>query len=619
MSNVRAGFLGTPSVDAVKIRPYLKLLLPLVLLLAAMTRFSGIEERSLWEDEGWTLLLSKGPSTAEIIETMAYDQHPPLYFVLFHQWHDLTGNTEFAIRAFSALTGILSVAALYQLGCTLFNEQAGLFAGALLAVWDFSIDISQDARQYSLLTLFTILSCVYYFRYLKSPTRADGIGWWLCSVLALYTQYVAGVVLAIQVVHLLAFVRQKAWDGLFRFFAIGMAFLPWLIVFIRQNQVRWDYPIFYQSGLPNNKDTFILIRDALVGRQFGLILGLMLLGLFFVSYHPRLTIRISGSAIFLVVWTIFYLALFIYLNEQREILRIRIFSLVLPPILLLVAHGLTNLQPFPQFFLVGVLLLVNLTTLDSRQNNPPWREVTQNITRLHQEDEFILMDIWVGDFSARYYIERQMGKNTPWVSLRELRDERHDLFLPELKALLENREAFWLMRWNDDPAEYDGLLAEMGFQRTASPYVEHVGNKLYSFRYDRLTDERLATFGSRIDLIKASINGEIFPGSTISVRLWWVAKEIPPVDYSVSVFLMDAQGNVTAQKDRSPLSPTSAWQPGVIQYDQHPLKIPENLSPGDYVLGIRVYWYVEPDEPLAVESEMAGAENFVRIQTITLP
>ncbi|MBZ0304906.1 MAG: glycosyltransferase family 39 protein [Anaerolineae bacterium] len=595
-------------------------LLLLILLLAAVTRFSGIQDRSLWEDEGWTLLLSKGPSVSDIVQTMAFDQHPPLYFILFHQWFEITGDTEFAIRAFSAFTGILSVAALYQLGRVLFNEQVGVLAALLLAVWDFSIDISQDARQYGLLTLFTLLSCVFYIRYFKLPTRTNGLGWWLCSVLALYTQYVAGVVLAIQMFHLLMFARplSKIGDGLFRFLAIGLAFLPWLVVFFRQNQVRWDYPIFYQSGLPNNEETFILIRDALVSKQFGLVLGLVLLGLMFVRYAPHFKIQFwsAGSIIFLAVWTVFYIGLFIYLNEQREILRIRIFSLALPPILLLAAHGLANLQLFPRLFLVGVLLAVNLSTIDSRQNNPPWREVTRNITRFHQEGELILMDIWVGDFSARYYIERQM--KAPWVSLRELRDEKRDFFLPELKALLENRETFWLMRWNDDPAEYDGLLAEMGFQRTTSPYVEHVGNKLYSHRYDRLTEERLATFGDTLTLIKAHIDEPITAGKTVTISFWWAATETPPVDYSISVFLMDSEGNIAAQKDEPPIRGTSTWQPAILQFDQHKLEIPENLPAGSYLLGVRVYWYVEPDKPLSVESEQAG-DTFVILETINLP
>ncbi len=579
-----------------------------ILLLATATRFHALDTRSLWEDEGWTLLLSRG-SIGQIVETMAYDQHPPLYFVLFGLWHDVTGNTEFAIRAFSVFAGILSTAAMYQLGKTLFNVRAGLFATALFAVWDFAIDIAQDARQYGLLTLFVLLSCIFYFRYLKSPTRAHGVYWFIFSILALYTQYVAGVVLAIQALHWLLIFRQRILDGMIRFGLIGLAFSIWGIVFIHQNQVRWDDPIFYQSGLPNNQETFILIRDALITQQFGLIIGLFLLGSVFITYLPyfKMKVRPSSSIIFLMLWTILYIGLFVYLNESREILRIRIFAIVLPPILLLVAHGLANLQPVPQFFLILVLLGVNLTTIDSRQNNPPWREVTRNITNLHQADELVLMDIWVGDFPARYYIDRQM--DTEWVSLRELRDEKRDFFLPELKALLENRTAFWLMRWNDDPAEYDGLLAEMGFQRTASPYVEHVGNKLYSHRYDRLTDETLATFGESLTLIKSNVEGEIQAGNTLKITLWWAAIQPPPVDYSISVFLMDENGTIIALKDKPPLTPTSAWLPDVIHFDQHELPLPENLPDGELTLGVRVYWYVEPENPLAVKSDRVGVAN----------
>ena len=596
-----------------------KLALVIIMLLASFLSFHNLEKLSLWEDEGWTLLLSEG-TLPKIVRIMAFDQHPPLYFVAVRPWLDLTGDSEFSLRAFSAFFGILSVAAVYHLGKQSFNASVGILAALLLAIWDFSIDLSQDARQYSMLLFFTILSCAYYFRYLRHSTRMNGIGWWLCSVIALYVQYMAGIILIFQLIHMLIFVRpfSRLRDLLIRFVLVGAAFLPWLPVFIRQNQVRWDIPLFYQSGLPNNHATYILVRDAVLSQQFGLILGLMLLGLVSVYYAPRLQFNWhpSPNAVFMALWFVAFIALIWYLNERREILRLRLFILVLPPALILVARGLTNLQILPQGFLLAVLLVVNLTTTDVYQNKPPWREVTQNVTAFHQDDEPVLMDIWVGDFSVRYYIEKQMGADADWLSLRELRDSAGDFFLPELAAYVENEDAFWLIRWNDEPDPYDGLLNDMGFQRTASPYIEHEGNKLYSFRYDRVTDERLATFGGTVDLMKASINGELTPGTDIDVNLWWIARETPPLDYSVSIFVMNEAGEVIFNRDNPPLdglSPTSSWQPGDIQFDRHRLTLPD-LAQGVYTIGVRLYWYVEPNKPLDVISEtgLAGA-GFAKI------
>jgi len=75
-------------------------------VLAAGLRLHNLGTRSLWEDEGWTLLLSGGSNLSDIVQTMAFDQHPPIYFAAVHYWLDLTGDSEFSLRLFSALAGI---------------------------------------------------------------------------------------------------------------------------------------------------------------------------------------------------------------------------------------------------------------------------------------------------------------------------------------------------------------------------------------------------------------------------------------------------------------------------------------------------------------------------------
>jgi len=576
--------------------------LVLILLLAAVLVFHNIESRSLWEDEGWTLLLVAGDGVADVVQTLAYDQHSPLYFVAMHQWLPLAGDSEFSLRALSAFFAILSVAAMYQLGRYAFGWRVGLLAAALLAVWDFSIDLGQDARQYSMLLFFSTLSCAYFFRYVRCPSRAAGLGWLLASIAALYTQYMAGLVVGLQLVYILAWQPRPRFDLLLRWVAIGAAFSPWIPVFIRQNQVRWDDPIYYQSGLPNTPATFIMLRDALLTKQFALVLGLLFLGLVITKQR-----RLDKQAVFFVLWAAGYTGLIIYLNEKQEILRLRIFILVLPPIMLLVGRGLVNLTVFPRVFLLAVLLGANLFTIDTRQLKAPWREVVQNVTTLHQNDEPVLMDIWVGDFSARYYVEKQMG--APWLSLRELRRSAGDFFLPQLAAYVENLDAFWLLRWNDTPEDYDGLLQNLGFQRTASPFVAHVGNQLYTHRYDRLQAENLATFGDTLNLMKAEVSQA---EGIIRANLWWTANAPPPLDYSISVFILDETGATVAQNDTPPPIPTSQWQPGTLYFDPHQLV--HALPAGRYSVNLRVYWYAEPDQPLPT-----GSADFAIMEVIDIP
>ncbi|PJF39397.1 MAG: hypothetical protein CUN55_14455, partial [Phototrophicales bacterium] len=265
------------------------LLLVAILCLATATRVHDLDLRSLWEDEGWTLVLAEGPSLSDVARRMAYDQHPPLYFMIFRLWEDVTGSSEFSLRYLSVLTGIVGVAGMYQLGKTAFNTSIGLLAMLLLALWDHHIDLSQDARHYSQLATLIILSTWFYFRLItpnqtRHHLRVNSALYLLLSSALLYSHYLGGFVLICHAIHMLLFVRPLAhlrWC-LFVFISVCLSFLPWLPIVIRQNQVRWETPLYYLNSLPNNHNTYLMVRDALLGKQYALFGFFIIWGLFVV-------------------------------------------------------------------------------------------------------------------------------------------------------------------------------------------------------------------------------------------------------------------------------------------------------------------------------------------------
>ncbi len=591
------------------------LLLVLILLLGWTLRTHDLEDRSLWADEGWTMLLSEGLGLGEITRTMAADQHPPLFFVLFRGWRDVAGDTEFAARYFSVLIGMAAVAGVYQLGRSLFSDEVGMLAALLLALADLHIDLSQEVRHYSLLATLAVFSSLFYVRWYRHRTRANRIGYVLASIALLYTHYLGGYVLLAQLVHMLLAVRpwRRLGEALFLFGAICLGFLPWLPVVIDQNSVRWDNPLYYQNALPNSLETYRAVRTALFGHYFVLLAGLALLGLVYVTYRgeqpdtsARVRVRPVWPMLFLLVWFGLMVGLTVVINERRQFLTVRNFIIVVPPVIVLAAHGLGNLERTARLFMASMLVVIGLTTVDARRHYPDWRAVTRNITANHLDNEPVLMDVWVGDFPVRYYIDRQMGKQTPRVSLREWRDEYKTLFLPHLLDYLQHIDAFWLVYWGDAPMdEYGSLISQAGFQQTAALSVDHLGTALYSFRYDKLTGDVVATFGDLFALRKFDAPHTAQPGDTVPVALWWTAEQVPPLDYSVSVFVLDAAGNLVAQHDGPPLagrSPTSAWLPGELKFDTHTLRLPPTLPPGRYRIGVKVYWYGD-QQPLPVQMD----------------
>ncbi|WP_119065912.1 glycosyltransferase family 39 protein [Aggregatilinea lenta] len=601
-------------------------LLTLILLLAFALRTHDAGIRSLWEDEGWTMLLSKGPGVGDVVRTMVYDQHPPLYFVLFHLWRGVAGETEFATRFFGILIGVVAVAGIAPLGRALFGANAGVLAALLLALADLHIDLSQEVRHYALMATLAVLSSLFYVRWVRRSTRASRVGWVLTSLALIYTHYLGAFVLIAQGLHLLICVRPRAKlaQGVFLLGAVGLGFLPWLPVVIRQNDVRWDNPLYYQNSVPNSIETYRAVRQVLFGSHYGLMAGLMLLGLVtLVSARrgawPRVSLRPVWSTLYPALWIALMTGLTVYINSRSQFLTERNFLLIVPAIALLIAHGLTNLERTARLFLVTVIVAVGLTTVDARRHYPDWRAVVHNVTQYHLDDEPVLMDIWVGDFPARYYVDRQMGVDTPRVSLREWRDTYKTLFLPTLLDYLNHQDAFWLIYWGDAPLdEYGSLIQQAGFERTAALPVDHLGTPLYSFRYDKIPSSEIAAFGDLFALHRADVPLTAAPGDAVDVALWWSAAQTPPLDYSVSVFLMDTNGASVAQHDSSPLdghAPTSGWQPGNVYYDAHTLTVPAGLPPGDYQVGVRVYWYGD-GQPLAVTQDATPAGDYAVIGSV---
>lgn len=602
------------------LQPGLWWLLVVILMLGWTLRTHDVEDRSLWADEGWTMLLSEGPGLDDVTHTLAADQHPPLFFMLFRLWRSVAGDTEFAARYLSVLIGMAAVAGVVQLGRSLFSAEVGALAALLLALSDLHIDLSQEVRHYSLLATFIVFSSLFCVRWFRRPSRANRIGYVLASIALLYTHYLGGYVLLAQLIHMLAAVRprRRLWEALSLFGAVCLGFLPWLPVVIDQNSVRWDNPLYYQNALPNSLETYRAVRTAVFGHYFVIMAGLLALGLVYLEYQrglgetrARVRLRPVWPVLFLVIWIGVMVGLTVVINERRQFLTVRNFIVVVPPVAVLAAHGLGNLERTSRVFMASLVVVIGLTTVDARRKYPDWRAVTRNITVNHLDDEPILMDVWVGDFPVRYYIDRQLGEATPRVSLREWRDDYKTQFLPHLLGYLQRIDAFWLVYWGDQPMdEYGGLISEAGFQRTAALSVNHLGTALYTYRYDKLTGDAAALFGDLFALQKYAVPDSAQPGDTFTVALWWAASRVPPLDYSVSVFVLDEAGTLVAQHDGPPLggrSPTSNWLPGDLKFDTHTLQLPSTLVAGHYRLGVKVYWYGDQQPlPVAMGDQAVG-------------
>ncbi len=158
-------------------------------------RLTHLAAKSPWTDEFSTLVFSLGHSFrtvpldeaislktlleplqltpeagvgAVVDHLMQESTHPPAYFVLAYLWMKLfppEGGlvSLWAARSLPALLGVVSIPAMFGLGCLTFRSRlTGQIAAAMIAVSPYGIFLAQEARHYTLAILWVIasLSCL---------------------------------------------------------------------------------------------------------------------------------------------------------------------------------------------------------------------------------------------------------------------------------------------------------------------------------------------------------------------------------------------------------------------------------------------------------------------------
>jgi uncharacterized membrane protein len=272
-------------------------------LVAFFLRVYRLADKNVWWDEGWSVWLSQ-QELAWIALRTAMDEHPPLHYWMLHFWNLVIGTDAFAGRFISVAFGVLTVALLYRIGkrvgargvarhseqseesrCreneTLRSAQGddsawiGVLAALFLATARFHIWWSQDIKNYTP-SIFFAFAAVWFALEILRPDRrinsetsenrlepiahqpdSSGLnsvrrrihpmaGYALCAALALWTHYLAALVLlALNVYVVFVFMspavgsRRSAVMTWLAANALAAAlFAPWMYLYL-QNAAAW--------------------------------------------------------------------------------------------------------------------------------------------------------------------------------------------------------------------------------------------------------------------------------------------------------------------------------------------------------------------------------------------
>ena len=208
----------------------------------------------LWLDEALSVDIAALPP-ADLLDALARDGHPPLYYLVLHAWMGLVGTDDAAVRSLSGALAVVALVPAWAVGRRLGGRRLGALAVAVLALSPFALRYATETRMYALVSLLVLVGWL-----LLDDVLSARPGGWRPVLLAavsgalLLTHYWALFLLAV----VGALVLARAWRagaGPERRAALvaaaslalgGLAFLPWLPTFLEQaahTGTPWGSPL----------------------------------------------------------------------------------------------------------------------------------------------------------------------------------------------------------------------------------------------------------------------------------------------------------------------------------------------------------------------------------------
>jgi uncharacterized membrane protein len=215
----------------------------LILVLSSIVYLYNITFSDLWVDETFTKELVRFP-LPKMLELLADDFHPPLYFLILKLFTSVTGVSDFTIRLFSVIGALCLLILSYAVGQRVFGKTGALYFCLMILSIPMLASNTHNARMYTWTPFALTGVFLYSYLYIKTNKRSDLIFLALFTLMAAYLHYyclIAAFWSNIFVFLYLLLKKQKAWHAhLITMLAVVLLYLPWLAVFLGQTSTAND-------------------------------------------------------------------------------------------------------------------------------------------------------------------------------------------------------------------------------------------------------------------------------------------------------------------------------------------------------------------------------------------
>lgn len=500
----------------------------------------------------------------------------------------------------------------------------GLVGALLVAISPFLVYYSQEARMYSALATFGVLSTYALWKLLTTLDRRWLLGYVAFTTALLYTQYFGGLVIASQALYLLGVAARNRRHAARGFLGMALAaalWLPWVPAAYLQMLRLFHVPDFWKGQLSL---TFLLehVFAAFALGQGGIlqrflfvgILAALLLGLGLV-FLIRQALRRGSAELYVLTYLVVPLVMLYAILVQNPKFTERYLIMIAPAFYLVLALGVVDLGRWGARFrrrLVGraalalplvVMIVLIASSLDQLRQvyyGPSYqkednRGLTAYVEQHYQPGDVVIL--MMDPFSFPYYARGAI----PSTQLQPGSDVQ--AAASSLNAILTGHKRAWLILWNPDWADPTGYVR----RSLESTYRElpvdrqfnGLGLKLFAIDHPphftvRTTPDHPETvnFGNRLELIGYDLpSSTVTAGQSGSVTFYWKALQPLDHDYVVSLRLTDAKFYYWRHDGRPAAEtyPTTSWTVGQVVPGELTFQVPLGTPPGSYFLEVGTY------------------------------
>jgi len=353
-------FMGKPGnqsiiPDSTKDNKSSFIIITILLLIASALRLYSLDTQ-LWYDEMLTYDKFMHMPLGEIISVYVSDNNHILYTLLARASFWIFGESTWSLRLPAVFFGIGSIWALYHLGRTVSTARVGFFSAALLAFSYHHIWFSQNARGYTALLFWTILTSWLLLRGLRERKRYVWLLYAIASALGAYTHVtMLFVVLGHFVIYLFLMIslRNDIWQIKWYGFFLGFVLAGFLTLQLHALMLPQMIKVFTFSK--QNIQTMVTKSISDVSQKSGLTAWknpIWTLN----EFVKGMEMSFLGNLHFIAAFILFGLGLLHFKHKDP----IMIMLLILPMLIasLVVIVGGYPLFPRFYFFTLGFLVLI---------------------------------------------------------------------------------------------------------------------------------------------------------------------------------------------------------------------------------------------------------------------